>query len=271
MQENISFIKLLKGKGYSIQIPVIQRDYAQGRKDSKTQEIRVNFPDELESALEPDGRPLVLDFVYGSLDNYIFIPLDGQQRLTTLFLLHWYLCPDDAQFKEFLQKGDNSKFTYETRTSSKEFCNGLVKNHLSSIKREGFNTLSGAIKDASRFMWVWHKDPTIIGMLVMLDAIDAKLNGKNHLYKLDICYTDEEYLLYLKYSDNRKTDEQQLLQAINQNAQLEMEEKDCQLCANGGRTISEVKGKILDICEKLKKENRKNIFAIAYILHLDKD
>ena len=32
-----------------------------------------------------------LDFVYGSKKNNVFIPLDGQQRLTTLFLMHWYL------------------------------------------------------------------------------------------------------------------------------------------------------------------------------------
>lgn len=31
-----------------------------------------------------------LDFIYGNLDGDTFLPLDGQQRLTTLFLLHWY-------------------------------------------------------------------------------------------------------------------------------------------------------------------------------------
>ena len=34
---------------------------------------------------------LFFDFVYGRFDNYKFIPFDGQQRLTTLFLFHKYV------------------------------------------------------------------------------------------------------------------------------------------------------------------------------------
>ena len=41
MQEDISFLNLIKTK--KILIPKIQRDYAQGRLDRKTSEIRDNF------------------------------------------------------------------------------------------------------------------------------------------------------------------------------------------------------------------------------------
>ena len=74
-----------------MQIPLIQRDYAQGRVDTKTARIRRDFLATLHDALAGD-EPLGLDFVYGDLrDDGTFKPLDGQQRLTTLFLLHWYL------------------------------------------------------------------------------------------------------------------------------------------------------------------------------------
>ncbi len=44
--------------------------------------------------------PLCTRFVYGSVEGIgetRFLPLDGQQRLTTLFLLHWYLAWADDE------------------------------------------------------------------------------------------------------------------------------------------------------------------------------
>jgi len=122
-----NFIKLITEN--KIQIPIIQRDYAQGRNDSKTKEIRKNFLSDLISALESGTQNLNLDFVYGSTKGTAFIPLDGQQRLTTLFLLHWYLCPNDEKLKLLQFSNENSvssRFTYETRISSGDFCNRLT-------------------------------------------------------------------------------------------------------------------------------------------------
>jgi hypothetical protein len=48
--------------------------------------------------------PLNLDFIYGSMESHRpsdFLPLDGQQRLTTLFLLHWYMAWRDGQHPQF--------------------------------------------------------------------------------------------------------------------------------------------------------------------------
>ena len=72
-----------------IVIPIIQRDYAQGRKDPEVERVRNRFLDALHRAVTE--KPLTLDFIYGDIDaNGVMTPLDGQQRLTTLFLLHWY-------------------------------------------------------------------------------------------------------------------------------------------------------------------------------------
>ncbi|MCV5580090.1 DUF262 domain-containing protein, partial [Escherichia coli] len=70
-----------------------------------------------------------LDFIYGSVTKndtgrHRFTPLDGQQRLTTLFLLHWYLAQIAGQqesFRRVLSTDGHSHFTYETRSSSREF------------------------------------------------------------------------------------------------------------------------------------------------------
>ena len=70
-----------------IEIPIIQRDYAQGREGKE--ELRKNFLTALREVV--NDKSLELDFVYGSVKNKVLQPLDGQQRLTTLFLLHWFV------------------------------------------------------------------------------------------------------------------------------------------------------------------------------------
>mgnify|MGYP004703844449 CR=1 FL=1 len=86
--KRLTFFQLIQE--YHIQIPIIQRDYAQGR--NTAHEIRDSFLDALLAYLEENRKHRDLDFVYGNqsaeaIDEEIkFIPLDGQQRLTTLFL-----------------------------------------------------------------------------------------------------------------------------------------------------------------------------------------
>ncbi|MCI5140162.1 MAG: DUF262 domain-containing protein [Candidatus Electrothrix sp. ATG1] len=159
-----SFWQLLKEE--KIEIPIIQRDYAQGREDKK--EIRMAFLRALHKSLSTENQGK-LDFVYGSKSNGVFQPLDGQQRLTTLFLLHWYASLKDNsstnEVKEIL-----SRFTYETRASSREFCNELVNNFV-SFEEITNNNISEIITDSSWFFLSWKKDPTIDAMLRTIDDI----------------------------------------------------------------------------------------------------
>ncbi len=76
---------------YKIEIPIVQRDYVQGRNEAKHKEVRDKFIDDLFNCLTRNNKPIDLDFIYGKVHDDAFIPIDGQQRLTTLFLLHWYI------------------------------------------------------------------------------------------------------------------------------------------------------------------------------------
>ena len=186
MQEGISFLNLIDTN--KILIPKIQRDYAQGRLDHKSSEIRNNFLTSIFDALTTkDSEKLLLDFIYGSTDNNVFTPLDGQQRLTTLFLIHWYFIPKSKENPLFIADGNScySLFSYETRISSKDFCNELVsqslvdlldfnKNNLHQQNDKEKIKLSTIIKNQSWFLWSWRKDPTVKAMLVMLDEIDLR-------------------------------------------------------------------------------------------------
>lgn len=155
-----------------IEIPLIQRDYAQGRDMPKVNYIRTRFVRALREALI-NNEPITLDFVYGEIDNNrTLIPLDGQQRLTTLFLLHWYIARYEGVSEDKLDF--LTKFSYATRYSAREFCKHLV----SPDYQPDFNCsrLSDEIKDQSWMPHDWENDPTISAMLRMIDYIHGLFN-----------------------------------------------------------------------------------------------
>lgn len=201
-------------KGSKIEIPEIQRDYAQGRDTDRVKTIRKTFVSDLLDAVNL-GKLLNLDFVFGqsvdrtnqanfnknkqsleqmlqvlkeysketgvhfeskiapkpktASDDKLLIPFDGQQRLTTLFLLHLYI---GVMAKEDISILSN--FNYKTRESSARFIENIIENStviLSFEPDKEIKFLSGAIKNQSWFFSSWEKDPTVAGMLVMLDEI----------------------------------------------------------------------------------------------------
>ncbi len=148
-----------------IEIPLIQRDFAQGRQTAKVNEIRATFLSVLHSAVAGDDpRPVSLDFVYGEIERGTLQPLDGQQRLTTLFLLHWYIA---ARAGELDDEAPWTRFSYATRQSARRFCERLVK----AVPPNEITSVGEWIRDQSWFLFVWRHDPTIEAMLVMLNAI----------------------------------------------------------------------------------------------------
>ena len=173
-----------------VEIPIVQRDYAQGRESAN--EVREQFIESLKEALMAEiseaWEPLDLDFIYGNFESgseNIFLVLDGQQRLTTLFLLHWYLSLNDGLHDDFLRRwvvGEKSKFTYATRPSSSEFFSALALNKIESSHNESMS-LSKKIIDAHWFFLSWLYDPTIKSCLVMLDAIERSFSNYRGLYK----------------------------------------------------------------------------------------
>ncbi len=178
-----SFQELLENNTiHTIAIPRIQRDYAQGRTDDKTARIRINFVSALCTAIK-NGQKLNLDFVYGNIDKKgVLTLLDGQQRLTTLFLLHWYIAKKTNHDVELLKK-----FSYEIRPSTRDFCAKLlVFNPFSDpeqdlAKKE--SKISFKITNQKWFPLSWNKDPSIVSMLTMLDEIHAQFKETAVMWK----------------------------------------------------------------------------------------
>lgn len=166
-----------------IEIPIIQRDYAQGRKERNIRIKRDLFLDEIFSVIFDSGnKDLKLYYIYGKVDGTTFIPIDGQQRLTTLYLLAYYLSSRENCFKNFLNLPE---LTYRTRFSAKNFTAELRQNPLDYTNGSAQKP-SEKIKQSGWFFSEYESDPTVIAILTMLDSIHNKYEAikesKNHVY-----------------------------------------------------------------------------------------
>lgn len=161
-------------KQHNIQIPIIQRDYALGRIGKE--KLRQTILKDLKNALDGNSNndSLKLDFVYGRIENKNLNPLDGQQRLTTLWLLHWFIAHKADKLNEHKEIFKN--FSYETRVSSREFCSKL-----SEFTESTSDKIVAQIQRQTWFLSVWKRDPTIQAMLNMLGGTIVKDNDQNDI------------------------------------------------------------------------------------------
>ena len=211
MNDIYSFYQLISK--YRIEIPIIQRDYAQGRDNAKAADVRKSLVGKMINTVENENETLFFDFVYGRVDGDKFIPFDGQQRLTTLFLFHKYVFEKCQSVSDCRHKSNCickdilGRFSYATRQSSREFCEELLKhnvipdnayrklleeNYKSRLKEDDKekdektktyidsidNWIYRFITNQPWFYPDWQKDPTVMGMLTMMDEIHNQMNGK---------------------------------------------------------------------------------------------
>ena len=169
----LNFLKSEYSDAISFEIPIIQRDYAQGRSDERSKEIRKTFLGSLIAAVEDyPQKNIELDFVYGKRNKNKVYLLDGQQRITTLYLLHWYLA-------QRLQKPSLLKdvaLSYRVRQYADEFTQKISDE---STQIDFTSSIpSQAICNCTWFFDAWKHDPTVKGMLNTLDTIHELLKDK---------------------------------------------------------------------------------------------
>lgn len=176
-----------------LEIPRMQRDYAQGRIGRHV--LRRRFLESLINALKSDSGVASLDFVYGTERKcgddsvrQVVSPLDGQQRLTTLWLLHWYLAMRTGALVDAGTHERLKRLSYETRETSHTFCERLVEEGESiREKMTTYHGLEAAIRCQTWFSPSFETDPTVTGMLRMLV-------GTKDQYKdgIDLWFKDED-------------------------------------------------------------------------------
>lgn len=165
---------------HSIEIPAIQRDYVQGRATTpEEKDKREAFVTKLIQSIatcEEPTKPCHLEFIYGAVNDksHSFVPLDGQQRLTTLFLLHWVVWQkSNEQTRKDFPLNLMKTFNYKTRISSLHFCHDLVNHEL--IPTGPAQNLEETVKAQPWFSEDWNHDPTIASMLSMIAFMEEKL------------------------------------------------------------------------------------------------
>lgn len=237
---NYTFWKLLNDQG--VEIPSIQRDYAQGRDYGKIPIIRKKFLEAIIHALVYKEK-LGLDFVYGKIfglrneeeykrnkkalealllsiktyANYIdltigetsveekdfedqkliyLIPLDGQQRLTTLFLIHWYLAKRLGNFEDL---STLKNFKYRTRKSTENFIHLLC----TDVKLDFKLNLKEEIINQEGFSNTWQNDPTVNSMLNVIEEIHKLVDHNYSEQELILLYEGltTEDLIYFDFLD----------------------------------------------------------------------
>ena len=176
MRQEDNFQNLAKTK--NIVIPIIQRDYAQGRNDPKAIMVRTRLIDEWIDILQDQNLRMDFNYIYGNEDSNAFYPVDGQQRLTSLYLLHWYL----AQATNNIEDINEWQFDYKTRNSASEFFAFL---HETKKSKELFDILSSdskedekqtSIRNESWFKSKWENDPTVVSCINFLCLLASKLS-----------------------------------------------------------------------------------------------
>lgn len=219
-----------------IRIPKIQRDYAEGRSTEMIERKRLSLLNDMIEVVYGVRTDLSFDFVYGYMiddsgivsikewndydvhPNVAFEPLDGQQRLTTLFLFYWFFGREEE-----LRKDSHSLFIYETRDTSEEFCHWLVNQNAYSLIKDWRDRISEIISQNKEnekkwknesdidyitirlrfplkkiptlfeymqqlddFNWDWHDDPNIHSMITVIESIENCLREQGRDYQVGI-------------------------------------------------------------------------------------
>ncbi len=178
------FLDIVKDK--IVEIPLIQRDYVLGKDEKRAK----SFLKAIKKAINDSG--LNLDFVYGNSEKNKnkFIPIDGQQRLTTLFLIYYYLSLENNHIENL------TKFSYAVRPSSKDFIKALTSEYnWNNLKQ---TNIKNNIKNSSWYFLSWENDLTVQSIVNMLGFIEDIFKGEDisKLKKIEFQFLDlDEYSL----------------------------------------------------------------------------
>lgn len=161
---------------YRVVIPGIQRHYVQGANNPKAESVRKQFIKEIFTAIEKKQNEFNLHFIYGPINTNgedSFVPVDGQQRLTTLWLIARYAAEkaESSARKDLLRL--LSRFTYEDRINAKRFCQALT---CEDSRWDITQDPNPDILCQDWFVDYWKEDETVASMIRMLSTIYEEWN-----------------------------------------------------------------------------------------------
>ena len=226
---NINNIKELL-KEEELIIPEIQRDYVWGDNEL----VIKRFINNIKNMNDNEELDIGFFYSYKIYENFNAL-IDGQQRITTLILLSWYVGVDNTKL---------NNFKFKVRENSNNFLAKLLEQKSAEIPAIDGKKFSDKIKNSIWYKRIWDNDPTVKSILNALDIIDKELDNEKENIKNKIdnikfsCIEagdrrlETEYILLNKRGVNLTNSEQ--LKAIltedieNKNEWLEKWDKDWQ-------------------------------------------
>ena len=211
-------------------IPEIQRDYVWGDNEL----VIKRFINNIKNMKDNEELDIGFFYSYKIYENFNAL-IDGQQRITTLILLSWYVGVDNTKL---------NNFKFKVRENSNNFLAKLLEQKSAEIPAIDGKKISDKIKNSIWYKRIWDNDPTVKSILNALDIIDKELDNEKENIKNKIdnikfsCIEagdrrlETEYILLNKRGVNLTNSEQ--LKAIltedieNKNEWLEKWEKDWQ-------------------------------------------
>lgn len=211
-------------------IPEIQRDYVWGDNEL----VIKRFINNIKNMKDNEELDIGFFYSYKIYENFNAL-IDGQQRITTLILLSWYVGVDNTKL---------NNFKFKVRENSNNFLEKLLEQKSDEIPAIDGKKISDKIKNSIWYKRIWDNDPTVKSILNALDIIDKELDNEKENIKNKIdnikfsCIEagnrrlETEYILLNKRGVNLTNSEQ--LKAIltedieNKNEWLEKWEKDWQ-------------------------------------------
>ena len=173
-------------------VPEMQRDYVWSKTSDNVYRL-------LEIINRANGNKVNIGFIYACQHDGLFCLIDGQQRMTTLVLLAFYLSLRENRknwmaFQQLIAPDKTLRFTYRVRKTAEDFMEYLFL----SEKCLSFNDIR--VLSAQK----WDNDTTVENMIEALNIIDRyvqmcifsgnmdTLNFDNVIQNVMFYYTDIE-------------------------------------------------------------------------------
>lgn len=183
--QSYSLKMLLAGEeNEKIVIPDLQRDYCWGSTGTLVDDFMLSLYEHFKHS---QTENLLMGLIYGyyeSVRPYLQL-CDGQQRLTTLYLIMGMICrlTGKSEFRDMLisdfelnEDDSEPRLLYAVRDSSMYFLSDLVCKYFMAEMQDG-ETPSEVIKAQPWWFSEYSNDPTINSILDALDKIKKKIDS----------------------------------------------------------------------------------------------
>lgn len=176
-------------KDYIIYIPDMQRDYcwSMPESDKSKNTLFKNFLDTLVQNCNENKTDFTMGLFYGYVENNRLYLCDGQQRITSLYLILLYAYKLGRVDESLLIYNNMPRLQYAVRDSSLFFLNDLVE-HIKNIQS------IDDIKETDWYFEEYNNDDTIQNIIAALSTLENEDKNENNRINNDkfISYILEE-------------------------------------------------------------------------------